>query len=326
MWIFEHFQEYKYDIFPSVPEDFDLSDGVKKRFLAICTAEIEKHQQSGVNLSDRDEAWAVKRLIAPLIEQAKQGGDWQEQCCLMKKSAWQYSDFLDISTVYLANDDALDAEYYLQKAYQQANSSYEKVRCQAHEVNVRVVLTEFKSAWQLAWQMFTDDPSFRAFKKLTQLQQKTGVIDADYIKKIEQILADCYHENSRDLSLNADALLMFYIDQNELPKARKWALSHKADATNLLKLADLIMVTHPQESVDLHYRVLDSIIGQTKNSAYQQATELLLSLEKGFKSCDEKSDEKIALLHLMIAKIIKKQKAKRNLMKLLKTHFASCFE
>lgn len=85
LWLFEHFQEYKYDIFPSVPEDFDLSDAVKQIFLAACRAEIEKLQQSGVDLSDREQKWAIKRLTEPLIEQAKRVGDWKEQCCLMKK-------------------------------------------------------------------------------------------------------------------------------------------------------------------------------------------------------------------------------------------------
>jgi len=322
LWIFEHFQEYKYDIFPSVPEDFELSDGVKQIFLAACKAEIEKLQQSGVDLSNREQKWAIKRLTQPLLDQAKRVGDWKEQCCLMKKSACHHSDFLEISALYLHNDDVLDAEYYLQQAYQQASTSYETAQCQDHEVNVRVALNEFKQAWQLSWQMFHDNPSFRAFKKLTQLQQQIGVVDPDFIKKAEQILASCYQQSSRGLSVNADALLEFYIDQNELPKARIWVLSHKANSTNLLKLANLIMAAHPQESVDLHCRVLDSIIDQTKNSAYQEATDLLLKLEKGFKN----SDAKRAILYRMIAKIIKKQKAKRNLMKLLKTHFAQCFD
>ena len=321
LWIFEHFQEYKYDIFPSVPEDFELSDGVKQRFLAACSTEIEKRQHSGVNLSSSDEKWAIKRLIRPLLDQAKELGDWQAQCCLMKKIAWSHADFIAISALYLDHDDVLDAERYLQQAYQQANSSYETAQCQDHEVKVRVALTEYKSAWQLSWQMFTDQPSFRAFKKLTLLQQQIGVVDADFIKNAEPILANCYHESSRGLSANADALLAFYIDQNQLPKARKWVLSHQANSTNLVKLANLIITAQPQESVDLYFRVLDLIIGQTKNSAYQQATDLLLKLEKDFND----SDERRAIFYQMIGNIIKKHKAKRNLMKLLKTHFAPCF-
>lgn len=321
LWIFEHFQTYKYDVFPSVPEDFDLSDGVKQIFLAVCMAEIEKYEKSGVDLSNSDQKWAIKRLTQPLLDQTKRVGDWKTECCLMKKSAWHHSDFLAISTVYLQNDDALDAEYYLQQAYQQANTSYEKSQCIDHEIKVRVALTEFKGAWQLSWKMFNDNPSFRVFKKLTKLVRQIGVIDPDFIKKAEQILASCYHESSRGLSVNADALLEFYIDQNELEKARKWVLSHKANSENLLKLANLIITAHAQESVDLYYRVLGSIIDQTNNSAYQQATDLLLKLEKNLKVNEADN----GMLYSMINKIIKQYKQKRNMMKLLKTHFAQCF-
>ena len=320
-WIFEHFQNYKYDVFPSVPEDFSLSAGVKKHFFAICSAEIEKIEDQGVDLSDRKQNWALTRLIAPLLDEAKLIGDWQLQSQLMKKSAWAYSDFLKISAVHLDNDDTLDAQYYLQQAYQKAETSYEKTQCQIYDVKVRVAVNEFKQAWQLSWQIFIEAPSFRAYTKLLTLQLQTGVIDPDFIKHVEAILLDCYSETQRGLSHNADAALEFYIDQGELEKARIWALSHKANGTNLLKLANLIVTEHLQESVDLYYRVLDTILQDAKNSAYQRATDLLIELEKNINTNEVDG----AIFYLMIDKIIKKHKAKRNLMKLLKTHFANCF-
>ncbi|MEH6453081.1 MAG: SWIM zinc finger family protein [Psychromonas sp.] len=321
-WIFSHFETYQYDVFPSVPEDFSLSDDVEALFCASCEAEIEKRMQSSLDLSDRSQKWSIKRLSTPLIEQAKLRGDWQRQCQLMKRVAYNHIDFLAISQICLDNDDQLEAEYYLQQAYQRANSNYETAQCQTHEVKVRIALSENKQAWQLSWQMFTDAPSFRTFKKLTQLEQQIGVVDAEFIRKVEPILANCYGENRRGLSANADALFDFYLDQNELSKARQWVLTHKANSVSLLKLANLIVVSHSQESVDLYYRVLNGIINQAKNSAYQEATDLLLRLEKGF----SERDQAHAILYRMIADLIKKQKAKRNLMKLLKVHFAQCFD
>ena len=320
-WIFEHFQHYKYDVFPAVPDDFSLTAGVKNRFFALCSAEVEKQEQLGINLSGREQKWAIKRLITPLLDEAELVGDWQLQSHLMKKSAWKYSDFLAISELHLENDDTLDAQYYLQQAYQKAETPYEKVQCQAYEVKVRVALNEFKQAWQLSWKIFNDNPSFRAYKKLLTLQQQIGVIDPDFMVKVEAILSGCYHETERGLSRNADALLEFYIERDELEKARVWVLSHKADATNLLKLANLIVPEHLQASVDLYYRVLDSILRDAKNSAYQQATDLLIKLEKNINTNEADG----AIFYLMVHKIIKKHKAKRNLMKLLKTHFVTCF-
>lgn len=320
-WIFEHFQHYKYDVFPAVPDDFDLSEGVKSRFFAICSAEIEKQEQLGINLSDRGTKWDIKRLISPLLDEAKLLGDWQLQSRLMKKSAWGHADFLAISELHLENDDSLDAQYYLQQAYQKAETAYEKTLCQTYEVKVRVALNEFKQAWQLSWTIFNDNPSFYAYTKLLTLQQQIGVIDPDFAVKVETILSDCYRETDRGLSRNADALLAFYIDRDELEKARVWVLSHKADETNLLKLANLIVSEHLQASVDLYYRVLDSILRDAKNSAYQQATDLLITLEKNINTNEVDG----AIFYLMINKLIKKHKAKRNLMKLLKTHFVTCF-
>jgi uncharacterized Zn finger protein len=318
-WIFEHFQHYKYDVFPAVPEDFKLSAGVKTRFFAICSAEIEKLELLGIDLSDREQKWAIKRLITPLLDEAVRVGDWLLQSHLMQKSAWGHSDFLAISELHLKNDDTLDAQYYLQKAYQRAETPYENVQCQSYEVKVRVALSEFKQAWQLSWKIFNDNPSFHAYTKLVTLQQQTGVIDPDFMVKVEAILSDCYCETDR--GRNSDALLEFYIDRDELEKARVWVLSHKANDANLLKLANLIVSEHLQTSVDLYYRVLDSILREAKNRAYQKATDLLLKLEKKINT-NEKDG---AIFYLMINKIIIKHKAKRNLMKLLKTHFATCF-
>ena len=134
-------------------------------------------------MNDWEHKWAIQRLTQPLIEQAKQTGDWQEQCRLMKMSAEQASDYLAIADICLENVAELDAEHWLQLAYQKATTAYERSRCQEYEVKVRIALTEYKSAWQLAWHIFTDKPSFMGYKKLEKLQQQTGVVDATVYKQ-----------------------------------------------------------------------------------------------------------------------------------------------
>ena len=291
LWIFEHFKEYKYDVFPSLPEDFSLSPNVTTCFLRLCATEAEKRVEAGVDLSHWRSKWALTRLIAPLITHAKQNNDWLEQCRLMKMSAYQVDDYLKISQVCLdclASMDKpkhkhalLDAENWLQQAYQRAKSTRETNQCQQFEVQLRLALGEYNMSWQLAWQLFTDQPSFFGYESLVTLQHKTGVIDNNFELKTEQLLADCYIETAHGITKDTDALLAFYLHHQALDKARVWALSHKANRVNLVTLADLIVTRYPQDAVDFYYRVVIPIIGQTNNNAYQQATDLLVNLSKG---------------------------------------------
>ncbi|MFT5758450.1 MAG: putative Zn finger protein [Alteromonadaceae bacterium] len=319
-WIFEHYKTCKYDVFPAVPEDFTLSDKVNRLFLSLCDSEVKQYLQSGGNISDFNGKWALQRLIMPLITQAEHTGDWREQSRLMEITANKADDFIKISQHCIDNNDQLNAERWLKKSYLQATTSHEKKSCQQYEVTLRTALKEYKKAWQLAWQLFTDNPSFNDYKKLETLQHTIGVIDPNFVEKSAQLLAHCYAENSYGgITRNADALLDFYLYHQELNKARLWALSHKAELNTLRNLADLIVATHPQDAVDLYYRVIMVIIERKKNSAYQEATDLLLHLSKIVNSADK------ALVTVMIGNLIKHHKAKRNMMKLLKEYFALCF-
>ena len=319
-WIFSHTEEYKYDVFPSVPEDFTLSPEVKQIFLTQCLKAIEQKTPLG-DLSDWNEKWSLRRLTEPLIDDAVRKGDWLAQCQFMKITAVRNSDYLAIADVCLAHDAQLEAEHWLQQAYKAATTDYEKRECQNVEIKVRVTLGEYKSAWQLAWQMFSDKPSFTGYQRLVVLQEQTGVIDPQFIEKTEQILADCYTEIGYGIAANADALLDFYIDRKELEKARVWALAHKANTNSLLKIANLIIASYPDDCVDLYRRVVKPIIEQGNNSAYQEATDLLLKLEKMLTA----NNTDLSTFYQMVTLVGETYKPKRNMLKLLKKHFADCF-
>ncbi|MBL4941616.1 MAG: hypothetical protein JKY81_08125 [Colwellia sp.] len=327
-WIFEHYKTWQYDVFPSVPDDFILTENVNELFINLCTTEAEKRSQQGVDLSVWDEKWALQRLIEPLIKQAQQKHDWQTQCRLMNMTAYKADDFIKISQLCLDENEPLEAEYWLQQAYQsvtkQVSHAMDKLSCQRFAVQLHLALKEYKQAWQLAWLLFTERPSFSGYKDLIALEQKTAVIDVDFKTKTEQVFNECYAENSAGcITNNADALLSFYLYHHQLAKARLWVKSHKANPSHLLKLADLIINEHPQEAVELYYRVVLPTVAQGNNQSYQQATDLLLSLKKALEGDDPQGTSE--LLNIMIGKIIKQHKAKRNMMKLLKTHFSACF-
>ena len=319
-WLFSHFEEYKYDCFPDVPEDFKLTETVNQAFLGKCLTALNHHSKSG-DLSDFDHRWFIQHLANPLVDQAVQRGDWRAQCRLLNMSAFEHRDYLKISSICLANNEELEAEDWLRQAYQHAKTSYEQLECQEHEIQVRTALGEHKSAWRIAWQLFNDDPSFMGYKKLVRVQEQTGVIDTQFINKVEQVFAEAYVETAHGLRANADALLDFYLDRQELEKARLWALSHKANSASLLKLANLIIEQNPNDTIALYHRVVGFIISQTNNSAYQEAIELLLKLEKMLKI----NAIDCAVFYAMIRKLVTEYKQKRNMMKLLKEHFTNCF-
>jgi len=247
-------------------------------------------------------------------------------------SAFDVDDYLTIAQVCLDAGSVLNSEHWLKKAYQKTaesqttgqkvNNSRDKRASQAFEVKLRIALNENKKAWQLSWQLFCESPSYNSFKQQEKLEQLTGVIDSSFIEKSEQVLKACYAETHYGLVSNADALLDFYLDRQELEKALTWTKSHKAASSTIRQLADLIISEHPQDAVNLYYRIIDAVIDQKKNSAYQEATKLLLNLNEKLIVNDVRDD----IFLLMIQKVIQKHKAKRNLKKLLKEHFADYFE
>lgn len=320
LWIFSHTEEYKYDVFPSVPKDFDLSPEVKQIFLAQCLNMAKQKAPLG-DLNDWEHRWSLQRLTAPLIDDAKHTGDWELQCQLMKITAIRLSDYLAIADVCLDNSEALKAKYWLQQAYKVVQTPSEKGECQAYEVKVRVALAEYEKAWQLAWQLFSCQPSFIRYKNLEELQHQTGVIDVQFVDKVEQILADCYVEMGSGFTANADALLDFYIDRNEVEKARTWALAHQANTNSLLTIANLMIASHPNDCISLYQRVVGSIIKQTNNSAYQEATDLLLKLKRMLIA----NNAELKTFNQMVKQVAQSYKQKRNMQKLFKEHFSDCF-
>ncbi|MCK8102246.1 SWIM zinc finger domain-containing protein [Pseudoalteromonas sp. 2CM36K] len=320
-WIFEHFADYKYDVFPSVPHDFDITPSVNTLFLSQCAAVIEKRLQTGVDFDDWRQKSAVTRLTSVLIDQAKEQDDWQEQLRLIKLTAHDSDDYLKVMALCKARNDLLDAEYYLQQAYQRANKPHEVLACKRDEIELRLELSEFKAAWVIAWQLFIDNPSFNGFKDLQTLQQKTGIIDAEFAQKVEQLLLSLSNQENYRFTNYPSELLDFYIDQNDIEKARSLAAKHKVKSSQLIKLADIILMQYPQESIDLYHKSISDMIGQTNNNAYREATNLLIKIEKNLKH----TNADCTLLYDMIAALIKDFKQKRNMMKLLREYFPDCF-
>lgn len=127
-WIFEHFKEYKFDLFPAVPEDFTLSDEAKQLFVEMCREELDSLPQP-LDYADWRIKSYVNRLIEPLVDQARENGDLGEECRLRDLTATNVRDYLKISDVCLGANSAFDAEHWLQEAYKVAKDSFGKHEC-----------------------------------------------------------------------------------------------------------------------------------------------------------------------------------------------------
>ena len=319
-WLAERLDGAGLDIFPDVPADFELSEELEQSLLVLCRASFETRLQ-GCEVSDFKQSWPLQKLSRPILDHAERIGDWQQQVYILAKLAHRYSDYLDISELCLRYQQELDAEDWLIRAKKHSTKDHELRQCLHHEVLVRQALGENKIAWKIAWQLFTDQPNFSDYKQLAQLHQELGEPEADFLVKIESLLAGCYQDPKVGRRIyNFDAVLEFYLDLNMADKARAWAKQHKAGHGTLLKLADKIVADHPIECAALYKRVLESIIAKTNNAAYQEAIKLLVKLAGALSIHSHNS----SIIEGMVAELAKEFKAKRNMMKLLREHFAHC--
>ena len=314
-WLLEHTQSYGHDLFPTVPGEFKFSAAVKEQYLALCTQEVERQvreNKAAVNIS----------LLWPLIEQAKQQKDRREECRLKLIKADHFRDWLELSEICLENGDELEAEHWLVKAKQTAKYDSEQRGCTKQEIEISIALNEHAKAWKLGWTLFDTEPSFMQYKELQKLYNRLEAqhCDSDYLANVEQRLIEHYgkHDFKKNSSFrfsSYDAILAFYLDQQQVDQARVWVKNHQANKENLLQLADIITITHPTEAVDLYHRSLRPIISATNNGAYAHATDLLKQLKQ------KMSPEDHILFQELISELRTEFKLKRNMMKLLKENF-----
>ncbi|MBB1487643.1 SWIM zinc finger family protein [Oceanospirillum sediminis] len=329
-WLFQHLDQSDMNVFPNVPDDFSPSDSVLEIFREQCEHQLKELavQRPVVSQSDRhfDYFWKLSRYGKPLIDKAIADNNWREHCRLLGLTASYSFDMLKACQICLDNNEPFDAEDWLLKAKKLCCSEREEEECRQYEVKVKFALDEDQAAWALAWQIFEQNPGFNAFRKLQKLEQQTGHIQEDLAEKAEAILLKACmpsnQENPEFISpLLSDDVLSLYLELNQLDKARAWAKQHKAYHNNLISLANLIVSQHPEESENLYYRVLTSIISQTNNTAYQDAIALLKKLELIL----QKHNSSMMPLQSLIQTLSQECKQKKNMITLLKKQFAQYF-
>ena len=116
-----------------------------------------------------------------------------------------------------------------------------------------------------------------------------------------------------------DALVLFYMDNHQLSEACDWVSTRKVSTNVLLKLADAVVDEKPNNTLSYYLRVVTVYIQQTNNDAYTSAIELLRKAE----SLLERHDKQKAQFYSEVAHLAITYKRKRNMLKLLKQHYAA---
>lgn len=75
-------------------------------------------------------------------------------------------------------------------------------------------------AWQLANRLFTENPSFDSYQKLSAFKTTHQIEDAEFLARIEQSLIACYQPaDARGfISRNSSDVVEFYIEQQAWKK------------------------------------------------------------------------------------------------------------
>lgn len=308
-WMFERMTHHEFDVYPSIETDFAIVWRSNPTFLHLCRKAIENTPLN------RENAWDLKTWAAPLLAMAT---DWHEVIAIKQKIAWRCDDFLDIVQLYLEHQEPHQAEFWLAKAKKHA-TPYEKQQCEQLQVNLYLSLGQMTQAWQLANRLFTENPSFDSYQKLSAFKTTHQIEDAEFLTRIEQSLIACYQPaDARGfISRNSSNVVEFYIEQQAWKKACDWVANRATESQVLLRLADHIIANQPQISLQYYLRVARASIEQTSNQGYQDAIHHLQRIERLL----AKNPTVLADFYLEITALAEAYKRKRNMHNLLKKHY-----
>ncbi|WP_239639415.1 SWIM zinc finger domain-containing protein, partial [Vibrio cholerae] len=308
-WMFERMTHHEFDVYPSIETDFAIVWRSNPTFLHLCRKAIENTPLN------RENAWDLKTWAAPLLAMA---ADWHEVIAIKQKIAWRCDDFLDIVQLYLEHQEPHQAEFWLAKAKKHA-TPYEKQQCEQLQVNLYLCLGQMTQAWQLANRLFTENPSFDSYQKLSAFKTTHQIEDAEFLARIEQSLIACYQPaDARGfISRNSSDVVEFYIEQQAWKKACDWVANRATESQVLLRLADHIIANQPQISLQYYLRVARASIEQTSNQGYQNAIHHLQRIERLL----AKNPTVLADFYLEITALAEAYKRKRNMHNLLKKHY-----
>ena len=290
--------------------EYLLTEELRATFLKVCQSEVDKIEVA-VAIIERAQNWHLYLLIQPLLEDAVSKGDVHKQAKLLAKNASSLNDLIKISELYLNNDDEFSAQDWLLKAQKLPANDNEKRALQLQQIKVDSALGNRQQAWDMAWQCFTQQPNFHSYLQLEQHIELTGSFDTDYLSKVEEQLLKTGRKHSA-------VALEFYLHQQRLDDAAKWAMSNDVDYNLLAKLSLRLIDEAPKQAIIFCQRSISDLVRVGHNQKYAQAISYLTKFVTQW--TDNSQDDN--LLKILLKDLRRKFETKRSFVKLLDENFA----
>jgi len=308
-WVIENVL-ISYDFNTTAYLEYLSAEELRVTFLKVCQSEVDKIEVP-VAIIEREQNWHLYLLIQPLLEDAVSKGDVHKQAKLLAKCASSLSDLIKISELYLNNDDEFSAQDWLLKAQKLPANDNEKRALQLQQIKVDSALGNRHQAWDMAWQCFTQQPNFHSYLQLEQHIELTGSFDTDYLSKVEELLLKIGRKHSA-------IALEFYLHQQRLGDAAKWAMSNDVDYNLLAKLSLRLIDEAPKQAIIFCQRSISDLVQGSNNHMHAQAISYLTKFVTQWTAKAQDDN----LLTILLKDLRGKFAAKRNFVKLLDANFA----
>lgn len=280
--------------------------------------------------------WEAKRpysrLESLLSTHVKEKNDKLALIAIKEKVAVSSHDYLRIAEIYFELGNYDQTQVWLDKAQSSDKFGHRKGR--DLQLKLWQKTGRGQKATQEQWCYLQKTCLFDSYQKLLELaeQENDGT---DWTTKTIGFLREQLDKYStdaervenmykspefRNVSTTANTLAMIYLKQQDLDNAWQVVQSWRITNDNLLVLANALADDATDKNwargVHLYRFVIDGVVSQTQNSAYQQAIRLLKDLAGKASTPDQRED-----LNKMVVALRSAYKPKRNFISLLAEAF-----
>ncbi|WP_281560748.1 SWIM zinc finger family protein [Thalassomonas sp. RHCl1] len=312
--------EDDYMVYPEIPGDF--LDSATPEVNTLFYQAIQKAWDALPELAidaGYDEQRPYNRLLYILLAQAKTEENLSGMITLKTKVAVHVRDFIELAELNLTQEHIEQAQLWLNKAQQHPDKFRHVIAIKQLTIKLLLARQQPLAALEIQWEIFTKTELFEDYQKLLTLTEQAGEDTTACYQQAESVLL----KNSTDKQHNhwhapGYSLVDFYIKNNQIEKAASYAINNKTDSEQLKLIAGKIMPTDANLAFSFYQRLVMLYPQQTNNEAYQRTVDTLTELKQGL----PKSSHWDSKFMTLVEEVRQAYKAKRNLMKLLKQHFA----
>ena len=275
-YLYRLYSEPVSDLYPPIPD----------HYLAILGAEGQQHFFETIRSeweilppltdTDWDKEYVYRRLMHPLLEEARRSGDTDAQIALHSKIANGFQDYLELSALCLANNQLEQALHWRQRAEKDNKKAYHsKAALQENQIAIWSQTGDYQAVLDARWEQFLGQPSLPRYLAILEVP---GARKKDTLK--QRALAELEQRQSRasDRSPEKQAALdtqaQIYLHYKQTEDALGLAEKERLDPTLLLRIAKANNQS-PDRTLPLFIRVAEFHVNRSDNQSYKEAIEIL---------------------------------------------------